>query len=206
MAKDQRNETNAVVQPNPAAYEFSSEDFAQELNRVNKTQRRARITRSTLGAIIVVAAIAVIISTFFITVLQIRGASMEPTLHEGELVVASHSHKFETGDVIAFYYNNTVLLKRVIGNPGDWVDISEDGVVSVNGQELEEDYVDELALGDADISFPYQVPENRYFVLGDHRSVSIDSRSDTIGTVADDQVIGKVLFRVWPIDRFGPLS
>ena len=153
-----------------------------------------------------VAAIAVIISTFFITVLQIRGASMEPTLHEGELVVASHSHDFETGDIIAFYYNNTVLLKRVIGNPGDWIDISEDGVVSVNGQELQEDYVDELALGNPDISFPYQVPENRYFVLGDHRSVSIDSRSDTIGTVADDQVVGKVLFRVWPFDRFGPTS
>ena len=206
MADNTTKATNEIQQTNAAAYEFSSEDFAAELARVNKAKRRVNITRSTIGAIIVVAAIAVIISTFFITVLQIRGTSMEPTFHEGELVVASHSHNFEPGDVVAFYYNNTVLLKRVIGNPGDWIDIDQDGVVSVNGVALEEDYVTDLSLGNPDISFPYQVPENRYFVLGDHRSVSIDSRSDTIGTVADDQVIGKVLFRVWPIERFGSVS
>ncbi|MCI6574625.1 MAG: signal peptidase I [Actinomycetaceae bacterium] len=156
--------------------------------------------------VVVVAAVGIIVSTFFISVLEIRGTSMEPTLHEGDLVVTNHSSKFATGDMMAFYYNNRVLLKRVIGFPGDWVDIKPDGTVYVNDVKLHEDYVQGLSLGETDIVFPYQVPENRYFVLGDHRNVSIDSRSEAVGTVSEEQIVGRVLLRVWPLTALGPVG
>lgn len=156
--------------------------------------------------VVVVAAVGIIVSTFFISVLQIRGTSMAPTLREGDLVVTNHSNRFATGDMVAFYYNNRVLLKRVIGFPGDWVDIKPDGTVYVNDVQLHEDYVQGLSFGETDIVFPYQVPENRYFVLGDHRNVSIDSRSEALGTVSEEQIVGKVLMRVWPLTAFGPVG
>lgn len=160
---------------------------------------------SAIGVLAVVSAIAIIASTFFISVLQVRGNSMEPTMTDGELVIATHSSNFKQGEISAFYYNNKILLKRVIGFPGDWVDITSDGVVFVNGQMLQENYLDQHALGKSDIEFPYQVPENRYFVLGDNRGVSIDSRSNAIGTVSEEQLIGNAVFRIWPLSSFGPI-
>lgn len=163
--------------------------------------RKARFVFRALEMIVVVAAVCILISTFFISVLQIRGSSMEPTFKDGDLVVANHSTDFQRGDVMAFYYNNKVLLKRVIGLPGDWVDIRDDGTVLVNNKKLQEDYVQGISLAGDDMDFPYQVPENRFFVLGDHRNVSVDSRSGVLGTVSDEQVLGKALFTIWPLVR-----
>ena len=155
---------------------------------------------SVLEVAVVTAAVGILISTFFLSVLQIRGTSMEPTFHDGDLAVTTHSKSLETGDIVAFYYNNKVLLKRVVGFPGDWIDFAEDGRVIVNGEKLDESYVlDPGEGGNVYITFPYQVPEGRYFVLGDHRSTSIDSRSEHLGTVAEDQVLGTVKAVVWPL-------
>ena len=153
--------------------------------------------------IIVVSAIGILVATFFMSVLQIRGESMTPALHDGDLVVASRHSSFHSGDIIAFYYNNKVLLKRVIGQPGDWIDMREDGTIVVNKKPLRENYVKGSKIGKTDIKFPYQVPEHRYFVLGDHRSVSVDSRTKAIGTVSQDQIVGKALLIVWPLTNFG---
>lgn len=153
--------------------------------------------------IIVVSAIGILVATFFMSVLQIRGESMTPTLHDGDLVVASRHSSFQSGDIIAFYYNNKVLLKRVIGQPGDWIDMLEDGTIVVNKKPLRENYVKGSKIGKTDIKFPYQVPEHRYFVLGDHRSISVDSRTKAIGTVSEDQIVGKALLIVWPLTNFG---
>lgn len=153
--------------------------------------------------IIVVSAIGILVATFFMSVLQIRGESMTPALHDGDLVVASRHSSFHSGDIIAFYYNNKVLLKRVIGQPGDWIDMREDGTIVVNKKPLRENYVKGSKIGKTDIKFPYQVPEHRYFVLGDHRSISVDSRTKAIGTVSQDQIVGKALLIVWPLTNFG---
>lgn len=161
---------------------------------------RWKILGRVLEVAVVTAAVGILISTFFLSVLQIRGTSMEPTFRDGDLAVATHSKSLETGDIVAFYYNNKVLLKRVVGFPGDWIDFAEDGRVIVNGEKLDESYVlDPGEGGNVDITFPYQVPEGRYFVLGDHRSTSIDSRSEHLGTVAEDQVLGTVKAVVWPL-------
>lgn len=174
-----------------------------ELERVNKLDKRRTAILSTVGVLAVVAAIAVIASTFFISVLQIRGNSMEPTLADGQVVIASHLGEPHQSEITAFYYNNKILLKRVVAFPGDWVDITRDGVVFVNGEMLQEDYLETTELGKTDIEFPYQVPEGRYFVLGDNRAVSIDSRSNAIGTVSEEQLIGKAVLRVWPLQDLG---
>jgi signal peptidase I len=180
-------------------------DLRAELAHERRRSGKRRAVATVLGTLAVVAGISVVISTFLVMVMQIRGTSMEPTLHEGDVIATTRSTSFQTGDVMAFYYNNKVLLKRVIAFPGDWVDISSDGTVSVNGTALQEDYVADVGNSQTDITFPYQVPDNHYFVLGDHRSVSIDSRSNVIGTVAQEQVIGKVVFRVWPLPQLGPI-
>jgi signal peptidase I len=138
-------------------------------------------------------------------VLEVYGKSMTPTLNSGEIVVLQKTHDFDSGDVIAFYYNNKILIKRVVAKSGDWVDITDDGTVIVNGKPLDEPYVSEKALGECDITLPYQVPDERVFVLGDHRSVSVDSRSSQIGCVADEQIVGRLIFRVWPFKSVGRL-
>lgn len=155
--------------------------------------------------IIVVSAVGILVATFFMSVLQIRGESMTPTLRDGDLVVASRHSSFQSGDIIAFYYNNKVLLKRVIGQPGDWIDMREDGTIVVNKKPLRENYVKGSKIGKTDIKFPYQVPEHRYFVLGDHRSISVDSRTKAIGTVSEDQIVGKAMLIVWPLSHFSPV-
>lgn len=183
----------------------SIEDLKKELKRENSKKEYRGVLRNTLIVVVFVAAIAVLISSFFVTVLKVTGDSMTPTMETGQIVIAQNSKEFESGDLLAFYYNNKVLVKRVIGGPGDWVNIDENGMVSVNGVELVEEYASDFSLEPTDITFPYQVPENRWFVLGDHRSVSIDSRSSVVGCVTKEQLIGKVIFRVFPLGKFGSL-
>lgn len=174
----------------------------KELHRERYKRRFRRILKSTVNALIVVAAIAALIATLVFPVLQIAGISMEPSLNDGDIVVLMKTDRLKTGDLCAFYYSNKILIKRIIGGPGDYLWINDDGTVYLNGQELIEPYVSEKALGECDTQFPYQVPENGYYMLGDHRETSIDSRSSVIGSIAQDQIIGKILFRIWPIKDF----
>ena len=162
--------------------------------------------RNTIFTLVTVAAAAVLIAVLVMPVLQIYGSSMAPTLAEGEIVVSVKGTDMKTGDIVAFYYNNNVLIKRVIAQPGDWVDISEDGTVFVNNEVIDEPYITGKAFGECNIQLPYQVPDSRIFVMGDHRSVSIDSRNTAVGCVADEQIVGKIIFRVWPLNRFGKVA
>ena len=154
---------------------------------------------------ITVAAVAVLVAVLLLPVLRIYGSSMNPTLTEEDIVVSLKSNEFKTGDIIAFYYNNKILVKRVIANPGDWVDIDKEGNVYVNNEKLEEPYLQTKALGDCNIKLPYQVPESR-FVMGDNRDVSVDSRNTSVGCVAEEQIVGKIVFCIWPFSRFGKIQ
>ncbi|MCR5669926.1 MAG: signal peptidase I [Butyrivibrio sp.] len=183
----------------------SIEQLRKELKRVNNKKEYRKVLRNTLIVVVVVAALAVLVSSFFVTVLKVTGDSMTPTLETGDIVIAQNQSTFEPGDLLAFYYNNKVLVKRVLGSPGDWVNIDSEGDVYVNGVLVEEPYASEKSLDPTDIEFPFQVPENRFFVLGDHRNVSIDSRSSVVGCVTREQLIGKVIFRVYPFNCFGGL-
>ena len=180
----------------------STEEVKAERERLAYRSRYTRGLRSTIYALGVVAAVAVLLATLFLPVLQVSGDSMNPTLQDKDVIVLVKSGSLKTGDLCGFYWQNKLLLKRVIGLPGDIISLDENGVVTVNGTVLDEPYVDELALGECDIKFPYQVPENRYFVLGDHRATSIDSRSSVIGCVEKNQIVGKVFIRVWPLSSF----
>ena len=179
------------------------EQLEAELGREKYRSRFRRVMRNTVYALVTVAAAAVLVATLWMPVLQISGNSMTPTLSGGEVVVSLKGSSFQPGDIVAFYYDNKILVKRVIAGPGYWVDIDEQGTVYVNEQELYEPYLVEKALGDCNIELPYQVPESKIFVMGDHRSVSVDSRNTSLGCVAYDQVVGKLIVRVWPIDAFG---
>ncbi len=184
----------------------SVEQLEAELKRVKYRSRYRAVLRSTLYMLIVVAAVAVLVATIWMPVLQIYGGSMTPTLNEGDIVVSIKGSDFEPGDLVAFYLGNKILVKRCIAGPGQWVDIDEDGNVSVDGKLLEEPYLTEKSLGGSNIELPYQVPDNRYFCMGDHRSTSVDSRHKEIGCVSEEQIVGKIVFRVFPFSGFGKLK
>ena len=177
-----------------------------ELGRVKNARKYMRVMRSTLCTLIIVAAITVLIATLWLPVLQIYGSSMTPTFEEGDIVIAVKGSDFELGDKVAFYYNNKILVKRVIAGPGTWVDIDDHGKVYVDGKEIEEPYLTERALGDTNIELPYQVPDERYFVMGDHRSTSVDSRNTAVGCVSDEQIVGKIVFRIGPLSELGRIE
>lgn len=179
------------------------EQVERERRRIKHKEAYLRALSSTVGVLAVVAALAVLISSLLLPVMQISGDSMEPTLKDGEIIVLVKTDRFETGDLCSFSWNNRTLIKRIIGGPGDWIEIDEYGTVFVNQVPLEEPYITEKSLGECDIKFPYQVPDNHYFALGDHRATSIDSRSTVIGSVNKDQIIGKVMFRIWPLNEIG---
>ena len=180
-----------------------TQQLESELRRVKHQNRYKRTLMNTIYSLITVAAVAVLVATLWMPVLKIYGSSMTPTLVNGNIVVCVRTHDFEQGDVMAFYYNNNILVKRIIAQPGQWVNIEPDGTVSVDKQPLDEPYISEKAKGYCDIELPYQVPESRVFVMGDHRDTSIDSRSTTIGCVADENIVGKLVFCVWPLENFG---
>lgn len=177
----------------------------EELKREQYKYRYASTMRSTIYLLVVIAALAVLVATLWMPVLQIYGESMSPTLEEGQIVVSLKSRDFEEGELIAFYIGNKLLVKRVIAGPGDWVSMDEEGNVKVNGVLLSEPYVTDKALGQCDLTFPYQVPESRFFLMGDHRTSSVDSRSSVVGCIAEDQIVGKIVFRVWPVNTFGKI-
>ncbi len=175
----------------------------QVIRKDHYHNRYVWIIRNTIYAFVTLAAIAILLAVLILPVLQIYGTSMNPTLREGEIVIAVKGSSLETGDIAAFYYNNNILVKRVIGTPGQTIDIQEDGTVLLDNEAIEEPYLSGKELGECDIELPYQVPESRIFVMGDNRGTSIDSRSRTIGCIAEEQMVGKVVFRIWPLSSFG---
>lgn len=181
----------------------SSDQIEAELKRVKYKQRYRVVLKSTIYTLITVAAIAVLVATLWLPVLQIYGSSMTPTLQDGEIVISVKTSDLEQGDIIAFYYNNKILVKRFIAGPADWVNIDQDGYVFINNVLLNEPYLEEYSFGDADIELPYQVPDGRVFVMGDHRSTSVDSRHTVVGCVSEEQIVGKIVFRLWPLNQFG---
>jgi signal peptidase I len=180
-------------------------EIREAYEKVSYLDRLKKSIISTTNILIVVAALAILVAMLFLPVLRIYGESMNATLKSGELVVSVKGSKFKTGDIVAFYYNNNILVKRVMANSGDWVDIDLDGNVYVNQQLVDEPYLTEKSFGEPDIDLPYQVPDERVFVLGDNRSVSVDSRHRAVGCVTSEQIVGKIVFRIWPLTRIGPV-
>lgn len=193
--------------PNNESIEIPSLEQLEEEFKIEQHKTRfSQVLRSTVFSLVVVAAVVVLITLLLLPVLQITGSSMTETLYEGDIVIAMNGSDYDTGDIIAFYYNNNILVKRVIAKSGDWVDIDTDGNVYVNGEKLEEPYLTEKALGDCNITLPYQVPEDKIFVMGDHRATSIDSRNTALGCISQELTIGKLVFRVWPLSGFGRVA
>ena len=190
-------------EPNKEVPVPSLAEIQQERKRIRRKTYYRQALRSTVSVLVVVAAVAVLITTLFLPILQISGDSMYPTLTHNEIVVLLKTRDYQRGDLIGFYYQGKILLKRVIALPEDEVVIDSDGNVYVNAQLLEEPYVTDKSLGDCDLEFPYKVPGTGYFVMGDRLSNSVDSRNSMVGTVSQDDIIGKVFLRVWPFDRLG---
>ena len=197
-----RNKTalndNVTVLPETA-------ELTEAVKRDRYIHRFQATVRSTFLSLVVVAAVAVLVAVLLLPILRIYGKSMNGTLDSGDVVVSIKTSDLKTGDVVAFYYNNNILVKRVIANPGDWVDIDKDGNVFVNNVKLDEPYLDEKAYGETNIELPSQVPEGKIFVMGDNRLVSIDSRNTAIGCISEEQIVGKIVYRVWPLSQIGPV-
>ena len=189
---------NKVIPPIPEIPELE-----RELRRERYARRYRNTLRSTIYTLITVAAAAVLVATLWLPGLEIYGSSMSPTLEDGEIVLSLKTGELKPGQVIAFYYNNKILVKRVVARSGDWVNIDPEGNVYINGNLLEEPYLEEKALGECDIELPYQVPENHVFVMGDHRSTSVDSRNTAVGCVTDEQIVGRLVLCMWPFGAFG---
>ena len=184
--------------------EFSLPTIGQvetERKRYRRQKAYNKALRGTVHVLTIVAAVAVLIATLVLPVLQIEGTSMESTLSNGDIVLLTKTTRFSRGDLCGFTWNNKLLIKRVVGLPGDWIEIDTDGTIYLNGDKLDEPYVQQMALGECDLEFPFQVPPAQYFVVGDMRESSIDSRNSLIGCVAKDQIVGKAFFRVWPFKR-----
>ena len=181
----------------------TTDQLQKEVDRVHYRRDFSRVMVNTIYSLVVVA---VLVAVLLLPILRIYGHSMNDTLDEGDIVVSLKGSDFKTGDIIAFYYNNKILIKRVIGKAGDWVDIDQDGNVYVNGNLIDEPYLDEKAFGECNIELPYQVPESKVFVMGDNRSVSVDSRNTAVGCVAEEQIVGKVVYRLWPLKDVGNLK
>lgn len=182
------------------------DQLEQEIEKERERKRFRQTLKSTVFALITVAALAVIVSTFWMPVLKIYGNSMTPSLQEGDIVLSLKKSKYKTGDVVGLHYGNKLLVKRIIAGPGDIVDLDYEGNVYVNDEKLEEEYIQDKTYGEVTIDLPYQVPENRWFVLGDHRSTSIDSRNHLVGSISDEQVVGQLLFRTWPLSSLGQVK
>lgn len=181
----------------------TSAQIESERTRLQYKRRYHQTLRSTIAILVVVAALAVLAATLWMPVLRIYGTSMAPTLDNGQIVICVKTSKLRTGDIVAFYHGNKLLIKRCIAGPADWVNIDEAGNVSVNSAVLEEPYLTGKAFGETNIELPYQVPDDRYFVMGDNRDSSIDSRNTTVGCIAEEQIVGRVVFRIWPLRAVG---
>lgn len=192
------------LKPTPAVP--SVQLLEAELKREKYRGRYKRLLRGTISTLIIVVAAAMLISHLLLPMLHIYGSSMSPTLTNGDIVAAMRYGSYERGDIVAFYYNEQILVKRIIGLPGEMVDIDADGNVSIDGEPLDEPYLTEKSLGECDIELPYQVPEGRYFVMGDNRGVSSDSRSSQVGCIAEERIIGELIFTLWPLSEFGTIE
>ncbi len=184
----------------------SIEQVEAERARLRYKRRYSKTLKSTVAILVVVAALAVLVATLWMPVLQIYGSSMSPTLKDGEIVIALKGSQFSTGDVVGLWYENKLLVKRVIGKPGDWINIDKDGNITVNGELLDEPYIDEKAYGETTVELPYQVGDDAWFVVGDNRDVSIDSRNTAVGCIPTDQIVGRIVFCIWPLKDFGVLK
>lgn len=185
---------------------LTTNQLVSEINRETYKEKYFKILKSTIYSLIIILAIAILTATLIMPVLEISGTSMSPLLNTGDIVISVKNKKLKTGDIIGFYHGNKILVKRVIAGPAKWVNIDDEGNVYVDGQLLSEVYIDEKPLGKSNIEYPYQVPDGHWFVLSDDRLDSIDSRNSDIGSIANENIIGKVVFRIWPLKEFGIIN